>query len=101
MQSSIKFDNIEWRQLNEFAEEKRVTLGETSMRLLRLAPGFEEVDWCTRGHVGYVIEGVLLIQFDQHTETYTSGDGLHIDYGVPHRALKLKQKTVLFIVDEN
>ncbi len=100
MNRSIDFNDLEWKQLNEFAREKTVVYGDRSVRLLELRSGFLELDWCVRGHVGYVIKGELEIQFDDRTEKFSEGDGLHIEFGEPHKALQLRQTTLLFLIDE-
>ncbi len=98
--NTIDFPEIEWSQLNEFARQKKVVFGAKSVRVLELDPGFHELDWCVRGHVGYVVEGELKIQFKDRTEQFSSGQGMFIEFGDEHKAIETKQKVTLFLVDE-
>lgn len=55
------------------------------IRLVEFSDEFNEKDWCTKGHVGYVLEGRLLIDFDGTVTEFTTGDGLFIPKGEGNR----------------
>jgi len=61
---------------------------EQSGRKLRLAEftrEFVERHWCTKGHIGYVLEGRMEIDFDDGVIALAEGDGLFIPPGEPHK----------------
>jgi quercetin dioxygenase-like cupin family protein len=46
---------------------------------------FVEADWCTKGHIGYVLEGQIEIDFDGEAIVFGPGDGLFIPAGEEHK----------------
>ena len=61
---------------------------EQSGRKLRLAEftrAFVEHQWCTKGHIGYVLEGEMEVDFHGKVVTFRGGDGLFIPPGEPHK----------------
>jgi mannose-6-phosphate isomerase-like protein (cupin superfamily) len=66
----------------------RSRVHEQSGRRLRLAEftrEFVERHWCTKGHIGYVLQGQMEIDFDGRVITLGEGDGLFIPPGEPHK----------------
>ena len=55
------------------------------VRLVEFSAGFVEADWCVRGHVGYVLDGRMEVDFDGAVEVFGAGDGLFIPAGQAHR----------------
>ena len=65
---------------------------------------FDEKDWCTKGHIGIVIEGSMNIEFEGRTVEYGKGDGLVIagGDGSRHKARIAKGgRVVLFLVEDS
>lgn len=54
------------------------------LRLAEFTKEFVEADWCTKGHIGYILEGELQIDFHGRVVTFRSGDGLFIPSGGDH-----------------
>jgi hypothetical protein len=66
----------------------RFKVHEQSGRKLRLAEftrEFVEHQWCTKGHIGYVLQGQMEIDFGDRVITLAEGDGLFIPPGEPHK----------------
>ncbi len=63
--------------------------GNQQIRILDMFDDFEEESWCEKGHVGYILEGSLTIDYDGHPVEYKAGDGLWIEAGKAsrHKAL--------------
>lgn len=95
-----RFAEMPWAQTAPHAYEKRVTIGNHAVRLLRLEPGFVERDWCERPHFGYVVEGQLCIEFEQSSVTYVQGDYIAITGAsdTRHRAV-VSEAVTLFLVE--
>jgi ethanolamine utilization protein EutQ (cupin superfamily) len=70
------------------------------LRLAEFSREFVEHDWCTKGHIGYVLEGQMEIDFDGQSLTFGPGDGLFIPPGDKHTA-KVKTKTAKVILVED
>src|SRR5262245_43095285 len=100
-QAAIRFDAIEWESVGERARQKRVVVDGSVLRLLQLDAGFQEPDWCLKGHVGYVVAGSLRIQFSDRIERLSVGDGLAISGGEvwKHRAIVEDDGVTLLLVE--
>ena len=63
---------------------------------------FVEADWCTRGHAGYVLEGVIAVDFHGEDVVFLAGDGLFIPPGNEHghKARAITDSVTLVLVDE-
>jgi hypothetical protein len=101
-QYRVDFESI---QLQEPAAGVRARVCEKDGKRLRLAKfsrEFIEADWCTNGHIGYVVEGEFEIDFDGHIEAFGQGDGLYIPAGDKHKhkAKVLSETATLFLVEE-
>ena len=55
------------------------------LRLAEFTKEFIEADWCTKGHIGYVLEGQMEIDFDGKVIMFCPGDGLFIPAGEKHK----------------
>ena len=53
----------------------------TRLRLLEFTDEFTETDWCTKGHVGYILEGRLEVNFGGNEVVFNAGDGVFIPAG--------------------
>ncbi len=42
---------------------------------------FDEKEWCTKGHAGYVLEGSLSVDFNGTTVEFSAGDGIFMPQG--------------------
>ncbi len=77
----IYFKKMDWENHQEGVLQKIYSNGDKQLRLLRFTDDFVEYDWCTKGHVGYVLSGAMEIDFNGKTKHYTKGDGLWIEAG--------------------
>jgi ethanolamine utilization protein EutQ (cupin superfamily) len=55
------------------------------LRLAEFTKEFIEADWCIKGHIGYVLEGQMEIDFDGKVIIFDPGDGLFISAGEKHK----------------
>jgi quercetin dioxygenase-like cupin family protein len=58
--------------------------------------------WCELGHIGYVLQGGLEIDFNGTVLAFAAGDGLFIPPGASsaHRGVSIIPGTRLFMVEE-
>jgi len=81
----IPFEEMPWQSDLTGHRFKAVQHNGRQLRILELTPEFEEVDWCLRGHIGMVLEGVLELEFEDKTQTYRPGDGYILPAGQDNR----------------
>jgi len=63
---------------------------------------FIEADWCVKGHTGYVLEGVIEVDFQTRQEVFVAGDGLFIPPGNEHghKAKAITNSVTLVLVED-
>lgn len=95
-----RFADLPWAAIALGAKEKRFSDGKKVIRLVHFPPPFQEVDPCTRSHVGLVVQGSLEIEFAHSTIRFQEGDALSIPGGdiTAHRAI-VTEDVILFLVE--
>ena len=56
---TINFDSLQWQSMLPGARSKVYREGSKQIRLLEFSSEFVELDWCEKGHAGFVLEGTL------------------------------------------
>ncbi len=74
----IEFESIEWRVLAPGARHKVVERSGKRIRLVEFTRAFVERDWCSKAHVGYLLDGELEITFPDRIVQLRPGDGLAV-----------------------
>ena len=87
-----------WTKLNELVRQKSVEVDEKIVRILELQPGFQETQWCYKGHIGYVITGAIEVEFESDSQQFQAGDVIVLPAAIGHKAKSIG-KTTLFLVD--
>jgi quercetin dioxygenase-like cupin family protein len=77
------FAGIEWSFPMEGVRDKCVDQGDQRLRLVEYSQAMPP-HWCSRGHLGYVLEGAIEIEYQTATVTYQPGDGIMIPDGSAH-----------------
>ena len=80
----VDFGSIPWEQPAAGVRSKACEQGGRRLRLAEFSRDFVEPDWCTKGHIGYVLEGEMELDFHGRIETLRAGDGLFIPPGSNH-----------------
>jgi len=98
----VDFSALAWQSPAPGMRQKIWEAGGKRLRVVEFSQGFVEADWCCRGHLGYVLEGEMEIDFSGDKVGYVAGDGLYIPPGEEHRhkATVLGQRVRLFLVEE-
>jgi len=97
----VHFDALPWHSPLPGVREKCHVVGDRRLRLVEYSQAMPP-HWCTRGHVGHIVEGTLELQFVDRVVTARAGDALFIPAGAEHshRALaKTPTVTALFVED--
>jgi quercetin dioxygenase-like cupin family protein len=70
------------------------------VRLFEMGPGFVEPQWCTRGHIGYVVSGEYVTDLDGDTWIMHTGESFILPPGTRHRSRNAGSlSAVVFLVD--
>ena len=95
-----RFADLPWVEVAPGAREKRFTDAHQTIRLVQFSPPFQEIDSCTKAHVGFVVRGEFAIEFTDSRVQFREGDGLSIPTGpaTAHHAI-VTQEVTLFLVE--
>jgi quercetin dioxygenase-like cupin family protein len=98
----VPFDDLPWQTSPAGVLFKTHPVGGSQLRLLEFTPNLVHPQWCVTGHVGYVVEGELEIEFVGHVERYRAGDGVTIPGGEAdkHRPRAITVRVRLVFVEE-
>ncbi|MCG6932662.1 MAG: hypothetical protein LJE57_03395 [Gallionella sp.] len=101
-QYRVLFDGMAWQNGIHGARFKAFLSGARQLRLLELTSEFVEPDWCNKGHVGFVVQGELEIDFHGHLVRYPEGSGILIPSGPAsgHKARSLTPAVLLFLIED-
>ncbi len=98
-QYKVEFESMEWEVPVDGVRFKAYEQGGRKLRLVEFAKEFVEPDWCRGGHIGYILEGQIEIDFDGKAIVFGPGDGVFIPAGEQHkhkgRVLTDKVKAIL------
>ena len=98
-QYRINFDTMPWESPADGVRFKAYEQGSRKLRLVEFDKEFIELDFCTKGHIGYILEGQMEIEFDGAKEVFGPGNGVFIPPGRQHkhkgRVLTGKVKAIL------
>ncbi len=98
----IELDSLRWETPAAGVRFKAFRQDNRKVRLVEYTRQFAEKDWCVKGHVGYVIEGRLEIDFNGRVLAYNPGDAIMIPAGEEHRhkARILTERAVVFLTED-
>ena len=98
----IDFASLAWDGWNS-ETLARVKEGEAEgfeMRLFEMGPSFVEPQWCTRGHIGYVVSGQYITELDGESLHMHAGQGFVLPPGTRHRSRNTGSlPAIVFLVD--
>jgi hypothetical protein len=101
----IDFPGQPWEKWHKPGADGRVKIAYSNgqrLRLLELPAGFNEEEWCLRGHIGYVLGGEFTIHFKDRSVPCRPGMGFAIPDDEPHRSQGSDaEQTVVFVLDRD
>lgn len=56
------------------------------VRLVEFLPGFDDPNWCAKGHVVFVLEGAVESRYQDGVTPRHAGEAYIIPPGIPHRS---------------
>jgi quercetin dioxygenase-like cupin family protein len=81
----VDFEDLKWISPVRGMRYKAFQEGNRKIRLAEFAKDFVEPDWCTKGHIGFVLDGEMEIDFDGNIVCFSAGDGIFIPEGKENR----------------
>ena len=81
----IDFESLSWETVAPGLRAKIHEFDGKRLRIAEFSSEFMELDWCHRGHIGYVLEGQLQIDFNGRQVVFGPGDGVFIPAGEEHK----------------
>jgi hypothetical protein len=101
-QFRVLFDSLEWQSPIRGARFKVFCNGVRQLRLVEFTSEFVEPDWCEKGHIGFVIQGELEIDFHGSIVRYPEGSGVFIPAGAAngHKGRSVTPTVLLFLVED-
>jgi arsenate reductase len=98
----IAFDSLPWEVSASGVRSKTQAIGSQQLRLLEFTRELRHPHWCETGHIGYVLEGELEIEFEGGVITCRAGDGISIPRGLPdrHRPRAISEFVRLVFVED-
>ncbi len=84
-QYRIDFKSMPWESPAAGVKFKAYERNGRKLRLVEFTREFVEPDWCTKEHIGYILEGKLEVSFDGKVIVFGPGDGLFISSGEKHK----------------
>ena len=98
----IDFESMEWESPADGVKFKAYQQHNKKLRLVEFSKEFVESDWCTKGHIGYILDGQMEIDFSGNKEIFGPGDGVFIPAGQQHKhkGRVLTEKVTAILVEE-
>ncbi len=84
-QYRIDFNAMPWQSPAAGVRFKAHERADRKLRLVEFTKDFVEADWCAKGHIGYILEGQLEIDFSGNPVTFNPSDGIFIPPGDEHK----------------
>ncbi len=93
---------MNWESPAQGFRYKSYVEGNQRIRLVEFSEEFVEEDWCTKGHMGYILKGRVSIDFNGILLKFRKGNGFFIPEGEKnkHKARIAKGKKALIILFE-
>ena len=101
-QCRVDFESMPWNTTTAGVYCKIYKQSGKQLRLVKFSKEFVEPGWCTKGHIGYVLDGELEINFSGEFLLLKSGDGLFISVGEigKHMARAVTDTATLLLVED-
>tara|TARA_R110002124_G_scaffold100945_3_gene248309 strand:+ start:16 stop:336 length:321 start_codon:yes stop_codon:yes gene_type:complete len=99
----LNFKDLPWEETHKGLKQKVFYQGSTRLRLMHIDHHFVEEDYCTNGHLGFIVEGEMKLILKNQMIKFEKGDGLCLNAGddEKHKVSVEKGKFVRLILFEN
>lgn len=98
----VDFRSLSWESPMEGVRFKACEYDGRRLRFVEFTKEFVEPDWRTKGHIGFVLDGEMEIDFDGEIIHFGPGDGLFIPVGEDNKHMaKILTNAVKLILMED
>ncbi len=96
---TARFVAMNWESSTPKVRQKLHRVGDQQLRVVEFERGLEHPAWCERGHIGYILQGKLALEFDEETLEFGEGEGFIIPDGKAnrHRPVPLTEHVLLIL----
>ena len=95
-------ESLSWAEPLPGFRHKSKTSGGFRVRILEFDEGFEEPEWCSKTHVGYVLRGRFSLAFPGRAESFSAGDAVvTVGDRDRHKLRVLEGPVSLFVVERD
>jgi len=99
--SILDFPTITMKKNPDRTGVKEISIGNTRAQIVEYEENASHPDWCTVGHVGFVLEGEIMYELDSGELRVPKGRGFFLPSGTRHRGHNVYPGvTRFFLVDE-
>jgi ethanolamine utilization protein EutQ (cupin superfamily) len=98
----IDFETMPWETPAVGVRFKAHERDGRKLRFAEFRKEFVEADWCAKGHIGYILDGRMELDFNGEIVMFGTGDGLFIPAGDKHKhkAKVLTDKLKIILVED-
>lgn len=99
----IDFKSMPWECPATGIRQKAIMKDDEIIRLVEFSDSYVEAEWCTKGHIGYVLEGRIFINFESTEIEFKTGDGLFIPAGEENKhkgSIRKEEKALLVLFEK-
>jgi quercetin dioxygenase-like cupin family protein len=100
MHHLISFESMPWESGAAGQRFKSYVENGQQIRVMEITPKFEEAGWCKKGHIGYVLGGIMELVFEHDAAVLRPGDGFFIPEGDAHLVRSLTPQAKIVIVEK-
>lgn len=95
----INFESLPWHSSVPGMRSKFYTNDDVKLRLVEFSEEFVETEWCQKGHIGYVLEGEMVLDICGELKHFKTGNGIFIPEGKSHKHKETVKTTKLILVE--
>lgn len=94
-----RFTSMGWESPAPKVRRKLHRVGKRQLRVVEFEKDLEHPEWCRTGHIGYVLQGKLVLEFEGGALEIGPGDGFIIPDGdgSRHRPVPLTDRVLLVL----
>ena len=93
----VDFDMVEWQSPMTGVRHKKLCQNNRCLRLVEYSAEMPP-HWCERGHIGYLLQGEIEIEYESGKHLYREGDGIFIPSGSDHKHRAIIHSAVAKII---
>ena len=99
---AARFASMDWENPGPKVRRKLHKVADRQLRVVEFEKDLEHPEWCRTGHIGYVLQGTLKLEFEGGTLEIGPGDGFVIPDGEAsrHRPVPLTDRVRLVLSEQ-